>query len=224
MVELMRRRGTGAGLVIALVLTLASAGSASADGEYEPNDSITQTAGPLVAGVSYTATQDTDNDVDWYRFYTGGQVQLTVTGTLVLADSSFSGCNIELRDRKGRNLNEVTIYEGEFSDMKQTLYRPGIYYLQVECGYTGDRYRFSLTPASATVSEACGLSLDQRVEAARDLSDARERVARAKARKQRAHGRRAKQRAKAKLRRARGVARNAQTVLSGWDAAVAANC
>lgn len=31
-------------------------------------------------------------------------------------------------------------------------------------------------------------------------------------------------RAKAKLRRARRVARNAQTVLSGWETAVATNC
>jgi len=216
-------RSFGGAIAIVATLTLAGASSALAAGEYEPNDSLTQTAGPLTAGVNYIATQDTDNDVDWYRFYTGGQVQLTVTGT-VLNEIWLDECELDLRDHRGEELNGTAFYFGEFSELKQTLYRPGIYYLVVDCDDTGSRYRFSLSPATATVSEACGYSLGARTDAQKDLAKAEEKVAKAKARKRSARGKRVRRRAKAKLRRARGVARNAQAVLSNWETAVVTNC
>ncbi len=217
----MGRRVGALALATAVVMALTGTGTALADGEYEPNDSLTQTAGPLAAGINYEATQDTDNDVDWYRFYTGGQVQLTITAT-VLNDG---GCTMYLRDNKGEDLNSLGFGDSRFYDLKQTLYRPGIYYLEIYCKYdTGARYRFSLSPANATVSEACGLSLGNQTDAQKDVSKAEDKVAKAQARKRNAHGKRAKQRAKARLRQARGLLANAQSTLAGWQAAVAANC
>jgi len=215
-------RAGAVALGIATVMALTGTGTALADGEYEPNDSLTQTAGPLAAGVNYEATQDTDNDVDWYRFYTGGQVQLTITGT-VLTDT-YGDCDLSLRDHTGDSLNYGSINSGEFNTVKQTLYRPGIYYLVIDCEYTGMRYRFSLSPGDATVSEVCGIALDQASGAQDDVERASRKVARAKERKREASGRRAKARAKAKLRAARGVKKHAEDVLAGWQAAAAANC
>lgn len=216
-----RRLGTLA-LATAAVMALAGPGTALADGEYEPNDSLTQTAGPLGAGINYEATQDTDNDVDWYRFYIRGQVQLTITGT-VLSDG-YSTCELTLRDDAGDSINYGTIQTGNYRDIRETLYRPGVYYLVVECHYTGDRYRFTLSPGDATVSEVCGIALGNQTDAQENVSKAENKVAKAEARKRHAHGRRAKQRARAKLRQALGLLANEQTRLAGWDAAVAANC
>lgn len=217
-------RWFGATIAIVAALALTGASSALAAGEYEPNDSLTQTAGPLTAGVNYIATQDTDNDVDWYRFYTGGQVQLTITGTVLNVPDYYPECDLSLRDHRGDELNGTYFDYGEFNDMKQTLYRPGIYYLVIDCDTTGARYRFSLTPTTATVSEACGYSLGARTDAQKDVAKAEQKVAKAKARKRSARGKRARHRAKARLRRARGVARNAQAVLTNWETAVATNC
>lgn len=76
----------------------------------------------------------------------------------------------------------------------------------------------------ATVSEVCGIALDYQTDAQRNVSTAKNKVAKAEARKRNAHGKRAKRRARARLRQALGLLPDEQTRLDGWDAAVAANC
>ncbi len=59
------------------------ASSASATGEFEPNDNRDTAYGPLEGGVPYTATIDTENDVDWYVFYVKTYSQMDFSSTLV---------------------------------------------------------------------------------------------------------------------------------------------
>jgi hypothetical protein len=215
-------------LALALLGSLVLAAGASGFGEYEPNDAITQTAGPLQGDVDYEATQDTDNDVDYYRFYTSGQVQLRFRG-IVTSDASdgWGGeCGVELLDANGEYLNGDTFYVDEFDDMRQTLYRSGIYYLKIGCGDedTGSRYRFSISPGSAIVNEACGVSLTGRETALDDQSDADRKVAKLKERLANTRGKRSRKRVKKKLRAAKGVLANSQKTLDTWNVAVAQNC
>ena len=50
-------------------------------GAFEPNDSRAKAYGPLSGGTDYLAEIETDNDEDWYRFYTSRRTQLTITVT-----------------------------------------------------------------------------------------------------------------------------------------------
>ena len=59
-------------------LSFAQAGWSAA---YEPNDNLVQAIGPLEGGVNYDVTQETANDLDWFYFYTPGQVQMKLTAT-----------------------------------------------------------------------------------------------------------------------------------------------
>lgn len=66
-------------------------------------------------------------------------MQLTITG-IVFSDG-YTTCDLTLRDNTGEPINYGTIQTGNFRDIRETLYRPGVYYLVVECHYAEDRYR-----------------------------------------------------------------------------------
>jgi len=160
LIRLIRTAGTAA--VVCLLALLVFSASAFAAGEYELNDTRETAYGPLSGGTDYTATFETDNDVDWYLFYVKTYSQLDFSASKVAAGPE--GCSgvahLVLRDKDGKELGEEGFYAGrlnEVNHLKLTL-AAGRYYFEVHNhGCVGDRYRLRIDPASAiTPSRVCG--------------------------------------------------------------------
>jgi hypothetical protein len=145
-------------VVAAYLLTaLAFAASAQAAKEFEPNDTRETAYGPLEGGKSYTATFETDNDVDWYVFYIKTYSQMDFSATMVKSCEDYAA--ISLYDKDGNS--ETYFNTGNVNKTNHLLrtMNPGRYYLEVEKHYscTGDRYSFRIDPAtSITSSRECG--------------------------------------------------------------------
>lgn len=173
-------RGTvsGAVLCVAGLLMLLLAGVAYGKGEYEPNDSRATAAGPLAGGTTYTATRETDNDVDWYRFYVKTYSQMDFWATIDKSSpdcSSYSYTYMKLYDKDGEELDASGLYPNSTDVTEHLLItlNPGRYYLRVnETTYcTEERYSFGIKPASAlTASEQCGEAIIARNESAPELA------------------------------------------------------
>lgn len=154
---------------MACALTLlVCASSASATGEFEPNDSRDTAYGPLEGGVPYTATIDTENDVDWYVFYVKTYSQMDFSITL-LKQEEFSD-SVQLLDKDARYVNGFSSgYLNETRHLLLTL-NPGRYYLKVD-GYTKDVYRIQIDPASAvTANRECGEAIVSREDVGPQLA------------------------------------------------------
>lgn len=153
-----RGRTFGAILGVIMLGLLMLGASARAAGEYEPNDSRETAYGPLAGGTWYTASFETDNDVDWYVFYIKTYSQMEFSAGLV---STCSNCVNEpllmLYDKDGKFIDDF--YSGELNEVRH-LYltlTPGRYYFEVNYADTGDRYKFRIDPApSITTSRECG--------------------------------------------------------------------
>ncbi len=139
------------------LLSLALSASAHAAQEYEPNDSRETAYGPLAGATSYTATFETDNDVDWYVFYIRTYSQMDFSASLV-GSASCGPTHFELRDKDGES---ITVFhagdDNEIDHLLRTL-TAGRYYFEVQNeGCTGDRYQLRMDPAAAiTTSRNCG--------------------------------------------------------------------
>jgi hypothetical protein len=132
--------------------------SALASGEYESNDLRDTAFGPLSGGVEYTATYETDNDVDWYLFYVKTYSQMDFSATSIGSSCAYFDTYMSLYDKDGESLDSIY-----FGALNETQHRyltlsPGRYYLATgndDC--TTHRYRFRIDPAaSITTSRECG--------------------------------------------------------------------
>jgi hypothetical protein len=136
------------------LLTFAS--SAAATGEFEPNDGRDTAYGPLVGGKPYTATFETDNDVDWYVFYIKTYSQMDFSAGMVSAVGEFDRAYLELRDKDGHPLDSFSSGRVNQTEHLLLTLNPGRYYLEVN-GDTKDVYRLQIDPAAAiTPSRECG--------------------------------------------------------------------
>lgn len=146
---------SGITLSVAGLLMLLLAAGAWATGEYEPNDNRDTVAGPLEGGKSYTATIETDNDVDWYVFYVKTYSQMDISATMVKSESECRAI-YRLLDKDGRYIDSfVSGFVNETRHLLLTL-TPGRYYLEVD-SCTKDSYRFRIDPSTAiTASRECG--------------------------------------------------------------------
>lgn len=139
-----------------MLFVSAFSSNAWATGEFEPNDNRDTAYGPLEGGMPYTATFETDNDVDWYVFYVKTYSQMDFSATMVSATESFHRAFLELRDKDGHFLDSFASgYLNQTEHLLLTL-NPGRYYLEVE-GSTKDTYRLQIDPAAAiTANRECG--------------------------------------------------------------------
>ena len=149
---------------MACALTLlVFASSAPATGEFEPNDTRDTAYGPLEGGTPYTATFDTENDVDWYVFYVKTYSQMDFSATLVKSEHNNSFL-VELLNKDGSYVHDF--YSGEVNETRHLLYtlNPGRYYLKINGAYrTKDVYRLQIDPASAiTANRECGEAIVSR--------------------------------------------------------------
>jgi len=103
---------TARALLLAAALCLMLSAVARAD--VEPNDSILQAEGPLVAGKLYNASLQTNNDNDHFYFYAPAQTQLKLTFTNVTGCQRFEitgpdGASLGLKeDASYQNVKTLT--------------------------------------------------------------------------------------------------------------------
>lgn len=118
----------------------------------EPNDSLTQAAGPMVGGQDYDAAIETANDFDWYYFNTVGQRQLDIS----LLSLSGSGCSSPyLYDADGAFIASGS-FSGNTSRILQTAPSAVQWAIRVS-GSTSCRYRLRVDPADAITSNPPGV-------------------------------------------------------------------
>ncbi|HZO07040.1 MAG TPA: hypothetical protein VFB52_11695 [Solirubrobacterales bacterium] len=163
-------------LALCAVIALILAATAYGAGEYEPNDSRETAAGPLAGGTDYTATFETDNDVDWYVFYIKVYSQMDFSATTV------GGCGsgyIYILDKDGKSVDSLRI--GSLNQVNHRLLTlpAGRYYLDVtnEYGCTSDRYKLRIDPAAAvTPSKVCGEAIVAREAVGPELAKLNEKL------------------------------------------------
>lgn len=155
------------GAVLAAMTLLLAPASASGQA-YEPNDTSEQASGPLVGGQDYTASKETQNDVDFYYFNTPGQVQLDIAVTGLNAQCSRSFDSLRLLAFDGAFLSGdptayVTYDSSTGPQTTHILYtapssKQYVLKAYLPASPSGCQYRFRIDPASAVTSESPGLT------------------------------------------------------------------
>jgi hypothetical protein len=168
------------GVVVLSLLMLGS--SARAAGEYEPNDSRDTSYGPLAGGTWYTATFETDNDVDWYVFYIKTYSQMDFSAGMVSSKREYSSAYLALYDKDGKQINYLV--SGEVNEVRHLYLTlpPGRYYFEVQRepyeASTGDSYKFRIDPATAiTTSRECGEAIVAKDAVVPQLAEVNQEVA-----------------------------------------------
>jgi hypothetical protein len=117
----------------------------------EPNENAEQALGPLVGGVPYTGEIQTQNDEDWFKFYTApGTHQFNVAMTRI------SGCEASFTlESPVKNETRSTFPPtDEWAHFTETSQAAGVYYLAVGDGCVGTRYEFVVEPPEALTALA----------------------------------------------------------------------
>lgn len=135
--------------VVALLAALVAVGAverASAQPPYEPNDSLLTAAGPLANNTTYTAADETENDVDYFYFYVTTPSTAQLTFTLTNLGGGFSGPYVyaEVTDSHGDGITYLgSVYAADYDTASISL-EAGKYYVRVEggSGY-GASYKFT---------------------------------------------------------------------------------
>ncbi len=109
----------------------------------EPNETADQAAGPLLGETIYTATQDTENDVDWFAFWANSSFLLrTTSGSLTSGSVTLYDANRDFIDSTYSRVNE-------YLDITYTPADWGMFYVRVDSDYLGTQTRFALSPSSS---------------------------------------------------------------------------
>lgn len=146
-------------VIVVSMLTGAFAATAGAAGEYEPNDTILTTYGPLLGGTPYIGTIETENDTDWFRFYLGQRVQFDLSAISVTPEGGFT---LRLDDGNGHRIRHLHFGSDKVIEHILLTLPAGKYLIEIE-GRLGAQYRFQLDPAEALVSsDACGEAIAAR--------------------------------------------------------------
>ena len=180
------------GLAIPLFVTLATAPSAlAAAAPYEPNDSITSAAGPLLIDQSYLAGIETPSDRDFYFFYvtSASSAQVTLTLKNLGGGTKSSGISAAIVDSLGSPIDAFAYDIGDGRETSATTTLPAQRYFvevnPVEGSSSGIAY--SLTTGGGTGAFGPYAQIAARCRAAtRAVTVAQSRLRRAQARLQRA--------------------------------------
>lgn len=148
-----RAKALGLAMAMVVLFALAVVTSAQAAKEYELNDTKDTAYGPLAGSTWYTATIETENDVDWYLFYIRTYSQMDFSATAL---SGSCVPILTLYNKDGRQINDFV--GGPVNETRHLLLTmdPGRYYLEVD-SCTSTQYKFRIDPAaSITTSRECG--------------------------------------------------------------------
>lgn len=207
-------------LVAAAGLVALLPGSASAQDlrhGTEPNDTIMQASGPLVAGAGYADTLETDNDRDTFFFYTTKpNAQLSVQVANSTADP-YPGFRVQVEVLNALGVRETvqSVEPGQSATIAFTLAQSGRHYLQVVAtgaGAGARSYTFTATAGGLMVGydpAKCAAARRRSVQAARAAAAAKRRLAAARRAHQPIAG--LKRRATASSRRVASARRTAAT-------------
>jgi hypothetical protein len=112
----------------------------------EPNESAEQALGPLLGGVSYTGEIQTQNDEDWFKFYTAPGIH-----QFDVAMTRLSGCETSVLLQSPLKNENKQLYPptDEWRHFTETSQAAGVYFLEVSGGCVGTRYEFVIEPAEA---------------------------------------------------------------------------
>jgi hypothetical protein len=172
---------------------------------YEPNDTIATATGPLAGGSTYSEAIQTQNDEDWYFFYTNGTQQLDISFTNLT-----NGCtNLILSLLNGNGEGVGSSYArpdpNTTSHILYTASTAARYYLHVVDPYDnpGCQYQLRVDPAGALTSQPPYIPPPPEVSSG--CRAAQRRVAILRSRLRHATSRRQRNRLRAKLRQARST-------------------
>jgi hypothetical protein len=205
-------------LLACLAIAGVACASASAQPPYEPNDSLLTGYGPLANNSTYTATLETQNDVDYFYFYvtTTSSAQLTFTVTnLGGGVSPYTEVFAALTDSHGNNIDYLAndVEAADYSTKSVTL-EAGKYYIRVENDNSyGESYKIVTSGTDGAFGEYSAIQA-QCAAATAPVATYQSQLATAEANRRKAEARlnsvlshhssrRARRRARAKLKHVR---------------------
>jgi hypothetical protein len=116
----------------------------------EPNENAEQAFGPLLGGVAYTGEIQTQNDEDWFKFYTAPG-----THQFDIAMTQLSGCEVDVElESAGEDDDDGYLSANRWGHFTETSSTAGVYYLHFRGGCVGSRYEFVVTPPDALTTLA----------------------------------------------------------------------
>lgn len=140
-------------IAVALIFAapLVSTGVASAAGPFEPNNALTEAAGPLLLGGTYDAATETSTDRDFFYFYVtsapSARVELTIKN---LGSPTAPPLNASIVDGLGTVIAGFGYLVPPGAEATSSIdLPPHKYFLEVEPGY-------STSSATTTYSLAAG--------------------------------------------------------------------
>lgn len=138
-------------IAAALLAAFALGGTAAAS-----NDTVVGASGPILNGQTYEESIATENDVDWWVFYTGASTALDVA-LLGLGPDDCFGPTMNLTDANGEVLAQSD--EANRNETEHILYTvgPGTFYVQVlpylsPCVGFDARYRIWINSSPSLLS------------------------------------------------------------------------
>lgn len=178
-------------MLLAAILAFALAPPRAGAGPYEPNDSVPEAAGPLIAGQGLSGALESAADKDYFYFYATapGTAQVSLTLTNLGGSGGASDIDVAILDSLGTQIaGQAFIRAGETRSLSADL-APQKYFVEVFPGEGfGDSY--SLGPGSEQGAFGSYAEISGHCESAdRAVASDRARVSRAKLRLQRATAR-----------------------------------
>jgi hypothetical protein len=113
----------------------------------EPNENTEQAYGPLIGGVAYSGEIQTQNDEDWFKFYTApGSQQFDVAFTTTSGE-----CDPEVELKGPGEHDDISNFASlnEWGHFAETSPSAGVYYLRFWRTCVGARYQFVINPPGA---------------------------------------------------------------------------
>ena len=185
------RRIAAGFITTALALVIATSAAAA---PYEPNDSISAAAGPLVLGQTYEASLETQNDRDFYYFYVSSPSEPLVAPTIKNLGSGPQAASVAatIVDSEDSPIDAFAYFLGAGSEATASkALAPQKYFIEVRSSSESQASTtYSLTPGGGRGAFGPYSAISSRCKkGTAAVRTARHRLSRAQARLQRASAR-----------------------------------
>lgn len=148
-------RSVTALLAFSCALALPAAAQATQRPEVEINDALNSANGPTLSGDSWVGNLQTENDKDYFVFYTAttSQVHLTLFNTTLLDPDSSGGADIDmdLLNRSGDLVDYTDAVSGELGKTIDETVGRGTHFIEVEGNESGASYQVTATGTPAFI-------------------------------------------------------------------------
>jgi hypothetical protein len=145
------------GVIALFTLVLLGIGGVASSGTAQANDTRAEASGPILNGAVYQDTTGTENDIDWWVFYTGASTQLDIALAGLGPDDCF-GPYMNLTDSDGEIIDQS--YNVNRNETEHILYTvgTGTFYVEVRpnnvapCAGSEAVYRLGIGSSPALLS------------------------------------------------------------------------